>query len=221
MKKIIKGAKGTFIYNKRKEQSYKEKLPHTKWITMADSNTRKREEMIKIISVAQASKRLKWNMAVSFSAKFKDVLNFRAAQVKNMTSVNYLVKQILKNAIEGDYPYHRISYPNVVISDGCLYPLAYPKLTISETGLCRLNWLLFPDYAEVSDFLSLVIYNKTKEQVDLLKEVALRGELNHLFQCPSFDQGDELHCWGFLASRSPKMISKSEYIPIIRSAKKT
>lgn len=204
----------------KKRRSTQQKGPKQKYIQMADGSTIKRRENPKPPTEAQLQQRLRWSLATNFATKVKSALSYKSWQVKTMTAHNYLVKQILTEAIIGDYPSLQVDYAMVAITTGQDSDIYFEIPSVGITGICTLEWQLHDNrYGKNEDLLQVLIYNRQKNTGHFFPNVCRQDALKALIHITDYEVGDELHGWMYFISRSPKVITRSRYLGILPAEK--
>lgn len=169
----------------------------------------------KLPTEAQATQQLKFGMATSFAHQLKQMINIGLkSKTKKMTAINFSTRQILQNAIVGEYPQLKIDYAKVIISDGSLDMLKNCHAVTTVDGCLILTWEQDP-YAgkNVSgdDLIFLTVYNMTKNVCHNYPGAAKRSEMVLNMPLPYFSNDDTYHCWIFMASTNLRLMSTSTY----------
>jgi hypothetical protein len=200
----------------KKRRSTQQKGSKQKYIQMADGSTIKRRENPKPPTEAQLQQRARWSLATNFANKVKSALSYKSWQVKTMTAHNYLVKQILSGAIIGDYPTLEINYAAVAITTGQDSNIYLETTSVGLTGICTLEWQLGNNmHGKSEDLLQVLIYNRQKNTGNFFANVCRQDTLKALIHITDYEEGDELHGWIYVISRSPKVITRSRYLGIL------
>ncbi|MBB6502808.1 DUF6266 family protein [Pedobacter cryoconitis] len=179
----------------------------------------KREKRLKPPTERQMAQRLKLGLASSFAGHLKEIVVIGYATQKKIpvTPGNRAVRQILNEAITGEYPDYRIDYPKVEISEGHLNMVFDLEMVISEGGKINIKWDDDLDslnrYSRTDDDVHFFIYNATTSTGHNFKYAAKRLDFQVEIQCPVFEKEDVLHYWLFLASAVHKRyVSGSVYL---------
>lgn len=202
----------------KRTRKTKSKTPKMKWISLSDGRSIIRREKSKPLSEAQAKQRMRWMMSTRFAITIKEALNFSSCYLKNMTSINYTVKNIFSDCLTGDYPDYRLNYPNILISKGRVKPLLHPRLKISARGRGKLDWVIEKGQSGVlqpGDELCVLLYNESKDTAFFLPDIKMPTRPEIVFNQPYADKNDKLHCWVYGIHRYPTVSSDSQYVEIV------
>ena len=205
----------------KRTRKTKSKTPKMKWISLSDGTSVIRREKSKPISETQAKQRMRWTMSTRFAITIKEALNFSSCYLKNMTSINYAVKNIFSDCFTGDYPDYKLNYSNILISKGRVKPLLYPRLKISARGRGKLDWLIEKGESgaygvlQPGDELCVLLYNESKDTTFFLPDIKMPKVPEIVFKQPYANKKDKLHCWVYGIHRYPTVSSDSLYVEIV------
>ena len=173
-----------------------------------------KKKSLKEPTAAQANQRLRFGMASAFARQLKEMIDIGFFNKrKAMTPMNISTKQILRDAIIGDYPLLFIDYKKVILSNGGLNPLKVQSMLLSTAGNLQLKWGMGVNSPidDGDDSLFLFVYNATEEMAFNFPNVALRSKLELNIQLPLFNENDDYHFWIFMASADRRRVSNSTY----------
>lgn len=174
-----------------------------------------KKESSKELTVAQATQRLRFGMAVKFALTLKEMIDIGFyVRKKTMTSMNISVKQILRDAIIGKYPSLFIDFSKVILSMGNLEDITMNSMQLSTTGKLELTWLddrFQEGKCQHDDGVFLFVYNATEEMSFNFMHAAVRSDLAMEIQLPPLSIKDDYHFWIFMASEDRRISSYSTY----------
>jgi hypothetical protein len=165
-------------------------------------------------SQRQLEQQAKFAMAVKFLRPIKDLLNFTYGSLKDgrATGFNMALKQVLSDAILGDYPDYYIDYAAVKLSYGTLAQ-ATGSASAEAGGMIRLIWnsQVNKYNAFADDQITVLIYDpqtniyingdENLTRADGEMDITLRDEMI----------GQTLQIYYFFTARDGKKISLSWY----------
>lgn len=165
-------------------------------------------------SQRQLEQQAKFALAVRFLKPIKDLLNFTCGSLREGRAMgfNMALKQVLAQAILGDYPDYAIEYGSAKLSYGSL-AIATGSVRVEIGGILKLSWNPDPNLHNAfgDDKITVLIYdpqtniytnglvNKTRADGEM--EIALRVEMI----------GQTLEIYYFFTGRDGKKISDSYY----------
>ncbi|RRN77252.1 hypothetical protein EIM50_20565 [Pseudoxanthomonas sp. SGD-10] len=166
-------------------------------------------------SEKQLAQQAKFAYAVEFLQPIKDLLNIGFADSRRgkSTGYNIALRELIKNAVTGDYPDYEIDYSRVQISVGSLAQPFASALQANAPATIKVSW----DYianamgSYQADKAVILLYNQQKKVHLVLAEQALRSEGEQAIEVPVSFTGDELSVWLFFINSELKKQSKSVY----------
>lgn len=195
---------------------YKEsKNKRSKLYRLLNGIKTEKKKSLKEPTAAQANQRFRFGLATTFARQLKEMIDIGFFNKKKpMTPMNISTKQILRDAIIGDYPLLFIDYRKVILSMGDLARLEMCTMWLSNEGKLQLKWENDPyphKLDQGDDGLFLFVYNATEEMAFNFPNVALRSGLELSIQLPLFNESDDYHFWIFMASENHRYVSNSTY----------
>jgi len=167
------------------------------------------------VTEAQAKQQLRFRTAIAFT---KTLAQFTAigfsATIKEMTATNIATRQVLKEAIIGEYPDYSIDCSKVIISSGRYPGLLQCAIELTLEGSVVATWtetLMLDNFTDSADPVFLSVYNATRKICHNYAGAACRGDKLLHAPLPDFSTSDIYHCWIFVASPNLRKVSKSLY----------
>ena len=166
-------------------------------------------------SPAQQAQRARMKLAAQFLAPLIPVLDdtFKPGNRKKLSGPNWATKQLLQDAIAGEYPDLHVRAERVLVSCGTLPPLRNTALAPGKDGLLTFNW-----EPTGSPFIDnnmpayLLVYNQTHRCVVLSKGTACRGDGELALQVAQEMLVGTVHCYGFVMDRVRRSASDSVFL---------
>jgi len=165
-------------------------------------------------SPAQQAQRLRMKLATQFLAPLVPVLadTFRPGNRKKLSGPNWATRQVLQDAIAGDYPDLYVSAERVLVSCGPLPPMRYPELAFGE-GVFTLSWMTVDSMLIDNNVPAyLLVYNQTHQRLVLSEGTACRGDGQLDMQVAAEMLNGTVHCYGFLMDRIRRSASDSVFL---------
>ena len=130
---------------------------------------------------------------VPFNPIFKDTIGIT-------NGISTARSYAFKNAIVGEYPNLSVDYEKLIFSFGPLAKLHNASAT-SNKGIVTINWDFQKMYNCTSDDrVSLVVFNKERNQAIHIKDVALRSEKISKIDIQDAWADSELYFWAYVTS---------------------
>ena len=166
-------------------------------------------------SPAQQAQRARMKLATQFLAPLKPVLDdtFKPGNRKKLSGLNWATKQLLQDAIAGEYPDLYVRAERVLMSCGTLPPLRKTALALGEDGLFAFNWEpTGSPFIDNNVPVYLLVYNQTHRRVVLSKKAACRGDGELTLQIAQEMLKGTVHCYGFVMDRMRRSASDSVFL---------
>jgi len=172
-------------------------------------------------TVKQKEQRLKFGMTMLFLKEAKPLINIGFKPYKTKTSMNLAASFFVKHCIIGEYPNYKINYEHVKISHGnpeigfgrhfIIFPMTGGKIDLSwEESIYRER------ESFDSDYLNVLLYNETKNQLVVLEKVATRRDGSYTTQQDPSNAGDTIYSWIFFSAQNGKIRSATRYLgPVV------
>ncbi|GGH01365.1 hypothetical protein GCM10007415_41840 [Parapedobacter pyrenivorans] len=164
---------------------------------------------------AQLAQQLRMKRAMEFLAPLAPVLenSFKPANRHVRSGLNWATKQVLLDAIAGEYPDLYVDPGQVKVSWGGLPRLRNPELSLDASGLFTLHWIPGSSpFIDNNEPVFLLIYNETQRRVVVSEGLACRGDGQLTLQvAPEILRG-KVHGYGFLVDRSRRSASESVFL---------
>lgn len=164
---------------------------------------------------AQLAQQLRMKRAMEFLAPLAPVLenSFKPANRQVRSGLNWATKQVLLDAIAGEYPDLYVEPGQVKVSWGGLPRLRNPELSLDASGLFTLHWIPGSSpFIDNNEPVFLLIYNETQRRVVVSDGLACRGDGQLTLQvAPEMLRG-KVHGYGFLVDRSRRSASESVFL---------
>lgn len=166
-------------------------------------------------SPAQQTQRLRMKLATQFLAPLVPVLDdtFKPGNRKKLSGPNWATRQLLQDAIGGEYPDLHIRAERVLVSCGTLPRLRNAALALGEDGLLTFTWV--PTNSPFIDNnvpAYLLVYNHTHRRVVVSEGMACRGDGQLTLQVTQEMLKGTVHCYGFLMDRLQRSASDSVFL---------
>lgn len=197
---MLHGKVGSLIYYTRNGASYVRSVPKPS----ANPPT-----------PAQLAQRLRMKVAMQFLAPLAPVLEetFKPASRHVHSGINWATKQVLQDAIAGEYPDLYIDAGQVKVSWGGLPRLRNPELLLGEGGLFTLRWIPGSGpFIDNNTPVFLLIYNETQRRVVVSEGLACRGDGQLALPVAQEVLRGKVHGYGFLVDRSRRSASESVFL---------
>lgn len=164
---------------------------------------------------AQLAQRLRMKVAMRFLAPLASVLEdtFKPGSRQKLSGLNWATRQVLQEAIGGEYPDLHVEPRHVKVSWGGLPRLRNPRLSLGSNGLFTLQWL-----TESSTFIDnnvpvfLLVYNETHGRAVVSRDTAYRGDGQLSLPVAQEMLRGRVHGYGFLIDRSRRAASESVFL---------
>uniref|UniRef100_UPI0021CA1845 DUF6266 family protein n=1 Tax=Parapedobacter soli TaxID=416955 RepID=UPI0021CA1845 len=164
---------------------------------------------------AQLAQRMRMKLTMRFLAPLAPVLEetFKPGNRQVKSGLNWATKQVLQDAVAGDYPHLYIDPRRVMVSWGGQLALQQPVLAVGSDGLCSLQWLNGDNpFVDGNAPAFLLAYNETQGRVVVSDGTACRGEGQLSLQlAPRLMQG-RLHGYCFVMDRRRREASRSVFL---------
>src|SRR5690606_17041640 len=166
-------------------------------------------------SPAQLAQQMRMKLTMRFLGPLAPVLEetFKPGNRQVKSGLNWATKQVLQDAVAGDYPHLSIDPRRVMVSWGGQLALRKPVLSIGGDGLCTLQWLNGQNpFVDDNAPAFLLVYNETQGRVVVSDGTACRGEGQLSLQlAPKLIQG-RLHGYCFVMDRRRRAASRSVFL---------
>ena len=163
----------------------------------------------------QLAQQAKFTFAIEFFQPIKELLNMGFADQRRgkTTGYNIALRELIKNAVTGDYPDYQIDYSQVQISVGSLYHPPATSLEATDSGVVKLSWTHIEKAMGTynGDLTVVLLYNLQKKTFVVIAEEVLRSEGEQEITLPESFSGDELAGWLFFVNKELKRQSRSVY----------
>lgn len=172
-------------------------------------------------SPEQLAQRAKFALAVSFLQAMKWIVNigFNDKSKTRSTGFNEALRQVIKEAVIGDYPNYTIDFPAVTLSRGNMDKLLGLSAEASGSSALHVGWKdrsatsahegevlgSYPD-----DQVFIVLYNQTEDLLSTHTST-IREEEGAYVEMPEEFVGHQIHVWAFARHRDGKRVSSSQY----------
>lgn len=168
-------------------------------------------------SEAQLAQATKFKMASAFCKPIRQFLNigFMDFAQKRMTAVNVAVRNLLANAIFGEYPKYNVDESKVALSDGPLHELIDLKAEVAADKTIILSWKNRADATDEekrSEVYGMRLYDKNRQFLMLDKQKANVTEVK--FTDPLLETEGTIHVWLFRFDPKTRMTSPSQYLKV-------
>ncbi|MFC3198271.1 DUF6266 family protein [Parapedobacter deserti] len=166
-------------------------------------------------SPAQLAQRLRMKLAMQFLAPLAPVLEktFKPWNRQVYSGLNWATKQVLQDAVAGEYPDLYIDAPRVKVSWGALPRLDKPELSPGGDGRFTLRWIPGSGrFADNNEPVFLLIYNETHGHVVVSDGTACRGHGQLTLQVAQEVLRGKVHGYAFLTDRARRSASKSVFL---------
>lgn len=165
-------------------------------------------------SAKQVAQRDKFTLALSFIRPIQSFIQVGyKTYATHQSAFNAAMSYILKNAITGTYPDHRIDYAKVMVSRG---PLELPTniQTIDTENEISVTWLDNSGFGKAldTDFAMLLVFNPAKDEVIYSMNSSCRGDEGLSLNHPADWSGDTVHIYLAFVSEDGTLVSDSEYV---------
>lgn len=165
-------------------------------------------------SPAQLAQQMRMKLTMRFLAPLAPVLEetFKPDSRQVKSGLNWATKQVLQDAVVGDYPHLSIDPRRVMVSWGGQLALQKPVLAIGGDGLCTLQWHGDSPFVDGNAPAFLLVYNETQGRVVVSDGTACRGDGELSLQlAPKLMRG-RLHGYGFVMDRRRRAASRSVFL---------
>ena len=167
------------------------------------------------VTEAQAKQQLRFATATAFTKKLTQLtsIGFKS-MTKTMTATNVSTRQVLKDAIIGEYPDYSIDYAKVIISSGTHSELMKCAVELRPEGSVVATWknsLIQNALGFHDDPVFLCVYNATRKICHNYVGAACRADQLLHAPLPDFLECDIYHSWIFVASPNLRNVSPSLY----------
>jgi len=164
---------------------------------------------------AQRAQRERMKLATQFLAPLAPVLDdtFKPGDRKKLSGPNWATKQVLQDAIAGQYPDLSVRAERVLVSCGTLPRLRNPALALGDGGWFTFVWALTESpFIDNNVPAYLLVYNQTHRRVVMSKGTACRGDGQLDMQVAPEVLKGTVHCYGFLMDRLRRSASDSVFL---------
>ena len=172
---------------------------------------------IRITTDRQLVQQKKWELASQFAGRLAVAL---AAAKKYDLYKGWqrsdCIRQIINNAITGEYPHFEIDYSQVVLSQGTLkvYPDLQPFISASGQLTIRLINSESAWPIGVTDRIILCLYNPDTDKAQSFEREIGKCDAKFSMRIPSYQSGSQYHLWLFEASAKCTMVGKTHYFKL-------
>lgn len=162
----------------------------------------------------QLEQQAKFSLAVKFLKPIKDLLNFTCSSLREGRAMgfNMALKQVLAQAVLGDYPDYAIDYAAVKLAYG---PLAIAKGSVvaEAGGILKVSWVTQPNKynAFADDLITVLIYDPETNIYTHGLDNITRSEGEMLITLENNMIGQNLFVYFFFTDRDEKKISGSYF----------
>ncbi len=167
----------------------------------------------KALTLKQKIQRKKFGTATLFASPVAKLVNqsYKLINRKKM-GVNVLIRDILNEAIIGQYPKFEIDYSKVDLVRGNL-PWSFGSLTQIEIyGDLKLSWQIMAEGDYLEDELIIMIYCCTAKKWLFAVGAAQRAEGACNLRIDAPIDGDRAQVWILFRSRDHKAYSSSQFL---------
>lgn len=162
----------------------------------------------------QLEQQAKFSMAVKFLKPVKDLLNFTCNSLREGRAMgfNMALKQVLAQAILGDYPDYSIDYSAVKLAYGSL-AIAAGSAVAEPGGILKVSWNPKPNKfnAYADDVITVLIYDPETNIYTHGLDNITRSEGEMLVEMDESMTGHNLVVYYFFTDRADKKISDSYF----------
>jgi hypothetical protein len=166
-------------------------------------------------TLKQLEQQAKFALAIQFLLPVKRQLEIGYGQVKQgrATSYNTALKQVLNDAIIGDYPDFEINYAAVSFSHG---PLSKPEAVsvVPAANSLVLSWdnSIVPLNGFADDLLTVLVYSKVSNSFVMGPPEVLRSSESTTVSLPAHWLGNEVHIFAYYVSKQTLQVSPTSYV---------
>ncbi len=165
-------------------------------------------------SQKQLEQQAKFALAIQFLLPVKRQLEIGYGKVKQgrATSYNTALKQILSNAITGDYPEYEIDFPFVSFSHGALSPPEAVAVAPAPNSLL-LSWdnTIMPPNGFADDVLTVFVYSTQSNTFVLGPPAVQRSSEGATVALPAHWVGSVVHIYMYYISKQTQEVSPTFY----------
>lgn len=164
-------------------------------------------------TLKQKIQQKKFGTAMLFASPVSKLVNHSYKQInRKKVGINVLIRDILNDAIIGQYPKLEIDYSRVSLVRGNL-PWSFGTLTQNEIyGDLRLSWQIMADGDYLEDELIIMIYCCTAKKWLFAEGEAQRAEGHCTLRIEAPIDGDRAQVWILFRSRDHKAYSSSQFL---------
>jgi hypothetical protein len=165
-------------------------------------------------TLKQLEQQAKFALAISFLLPVKRQLEIGYGHVKQgrATSYNMALKQILNDAIIGDYPAFEINYPAVSFSHG---PLSMPEAVsvVPAPNSLVLSWdnSIISTSGFADDQLTVLVYSAASNSFVMGPPAVIRSSESTTIALPAHWVGNEVHIYMYYVSKQTQQVSPTYY----------
>ena len=166
-------------------------------------------------SPAQLAQQMRMKLTMRFLAPLAPVLEetFKPGSRQVKSGLNWATKQVLQDAVAGDYPHLFIDPRRVMVSWGGQLALQKPVLSIGSDGLCTLQWQNGDNpFADGNAPAFLLVYNETQGRVVVSDGTACHGDGQLALQLAQKLMQGRLHGYCFVMDRRRRSASRSVFL---------
>lgn len=205
----ISGKVGNMIFVTRNDKCYVKSLPRP---------------CSKPATFKQVAQRSRFALAMGFVTPLKSFLKDSYSIIKpGLSPMNAAVKQILSDAITGEYPNEKIDYSKVILTKGSLSPLYNVGIRLSKPDHLKIDWTVEanPHNSFCNDKLVVLLYCESIGEFWFDPGLGIyRADGYCSVQVPPVFVGRETQVWLTFRSQECRMYSKSFYAGVIYKTNK-
>jgi hypothetical protein len=195
---VIKGKVGNMVITQWKDQHVAKGVP---------------KKSSKAATATQLDQRARMRLAGSFMRVMKEVVSTCYQDNSNkMTAYNAAVKDLLLNAITGEYPNYTINYPLVTLARGDVRFPFNPAVASPKTDTLAFSWATHSGlgFTRPNDKSILVAYCEKLQVSACVIQGPPRSEGKAELELPGMG-GQEMHTWVAFISADGKDVCNSVY----------
>jgi len=167
---------------------------------------------------AQQAQRQRMKLATQFLAPLVPLLDdtFKPGNRKKLSGAHWATRQLLHNAIAGEYPEQYVRAELVMVSCGTLPLLRKTALVFDDGGLFTFTWAHTESpFIDSNVPVYLLVYNQTHRRVVVSEGAACRGDGKLDMQIAQEMLKGTVHCYGFVMDRMRRSASDSVFLGTI------
>lgn len=162
----------------------------------------------------QINQRAKFGLMAGWLSWITPLINIGFKNYEqNGSAMNAALSYNLQHAITGIAPNYLIDYAEILYSRGKLSPAFMAEVTAAAAAV-EFDWLddFQPGYGELTDRVTVFVYNPAKDQYVTLPGAAARSALTFNLPLPADFSGDSVHCYISMVALQGGVVSDSAYL---------